>query len=57
MPVLDKDSPSPAAIAALRARFACEAEIDRVLTRKLALRAVRGLCHAESRRLVAGSAS
>ena len=39
MPALDKDRPSPASIAALRARFVCEAEVDRMLTRKMSLRA------------------
>ena len=38
MPALDKDQPSPSSIAALRTRFVCEAEIDRVLTRKMTLR-------------------
>ena len=35
MEVIDKNRPSEAWIAALRVRFPCEAEIDRVLTRKL----------------------
>ena len=42
MPAFDKDQPSPACIAALRARFACEAEVDRILTRKMSLRAGAG---------------
>ncbi len=42
MLALDKDQPSPASIAALRARFPCEAEIDRILTRKMTLRAGAG---------------
>ena len=36
---IDKNRPSPAWIASLRQRFICEAEIDRVLTRKLERRA------------------
>jgi aminoglycoside phosphotransferase (APT) family kinase protein len=42
VPALDKDQPSAADIAALRARFVCEAEIDRILTRKMQLRAGPG---------------
>ena len=42
MLALDKDQPSPTSIAALRARFPCEAEIDRILTRKMTLRAGAG---------------
>ena len=36
---IDKDRPSPEWIAALRERFPCETEVDRVLTRKLQRRA------------------
>lgn len=39
MPLVDKNRPSPEWIAQLRARFPCEREIDRVLTRKLERRA------------------
>ena len=39
MPVVDKNRPSAEWIAALRKRFPCEREIDRVLTRKLERRA------------------
>ncbi len=53
----DKNCPTPAAIAALRARFACEAEIDQVLTRKLELRAGAGYVTQSLDALVAGSAA
>lgn len=53
----DKDRPAPAAIAALRARFACEPEIDRVLTRKLEQRAGPGYLHRDLAALLAGSAA
>ena len=39
---VDKDHPSPAWIEALRRRFPCEREIDRVLTRKMKRRAGPG---------------
>lgn len=42
MPGFDKDRPSAEAIAQLRARFTCEPEIDRILTRKLEQRAGPG---------------
>ena len=57
MPALDKDQPSPAAIAALRARFICEAEIDRILTRKMSLRAGAGYATQSLATLVEGTAA
>ena len=39
MPRVDKNRPTPELIEALRKRFPCEAEIDRVLTRKMKRRA------------------
>jgi len=55
--MLDKDQPSAAAIAALRTRFACEPEIDRILTRKLTARAGAGYVHQDLRALRDGSAA
>jgi aminoglycoside phosphotransferase (APT) family kinase protein len=57
VPQLDKNHPAPQAIAALRARFPCEAEIDRVLTRKLELRAGPGYVAQSLEALVAVSAA
>jgi hypothetical protein len=37
--MIDKDHPSSEWIEALRRRYPCEQEVDRVLTRKLARRA------------------
>ena len=54
---LDKDRPSPASIAALRARFVCETEIDRILTRKMSLRAGAGYAPQTLATLVAGTAA
>lgn len=39
MPVIDKDRPAAEWIRAVRGRYVCEAEVDRVLTRKLERRA------------------
>ena len=57
MPALDKDQPSLLSIAALRARFPCEAEIDRVLTRKMTLRAGAGYTTQSLAALVDGTAA
>lgn len=57
MPEFDKDRPSPAAIAALRARFVCEPEIDRVLTRKLGERGGPGYVNHGLQALLDGSAA
>lgn len=57
MPEFDRARPSPAAIAALRARFACEPEIDHILTRKLERRAGPGYVHHDLPALLAGSAA
>ena len=57
MPALDKDQPSPAAIAALRQRFPCEAEIDRVLTRKMRERAGGGYVTHDLPALAAGTSA
>lgn len=57
MPEFDKNRPSPAAIAALQARFVCEPEIDRILTRKLAERSGPGYRHQDLPVLAAGSAA
>ncbi len=54
---LDKNRPSPQAIADLRARFPCEAEVDRVLTRKMRLRAGPGYVTQSLDALLAGSAA
>jgi aminoglycoside phosphotransferase (APT) family kinase protein len=52
--VLDKERPSAAWIAELRRRFPCEAEIDRVLTRKLERRSGPGYRPQRLEDLVAG---
>ena len=57
MPALDKNRPSPAAIANLSARFPCEAEIDRMLTRKMRQRAGAGYVTQSLESLVSGSAA
>ena len=57
MPALDKDRPSPQAIADLRTRFPCEVEIDRFLSRKMQQRAGAGYVTQSLEALVAGSAA
>ncbi len=57
MPALDKNRPSPAAIANLSARFPCETEIDRMLTRKMRQRAGAGYVTQSLESLVSGSAA
>ena len=57
MLALDKDRPTEQAIAQLRARFPCEAEIDAVLTRKLRQRCGPGYVAHGLDALVAASAA
>ena len=57
MPALDKNRPSPQAIADLRTRFPCEVEIDRFLSRKMQQRAGAGYVTQSLESLVAGSAA
>ena len=57
MPALDKNRPSPQAIAELSTRFPCEAEIDRMLSRKMRQRAGAGYVTQSLESLVTGSAA
>ena len=54
MTPIDKNRPSEAWISALRARFPCEREIERVLTRKLSRRAGVGFAPLGLETLTAG---
>jgi len=54
---LDKDAPTPEWIAALRQRFPCEPEIDRILTRKLERRTGPGYRPQSLTDIITGTAS
>ena len=57
MPTPDKNKPSAEWIAALRRRFPCEREVDRVLTRKMERRAGPGYSPVSLASLVRGTES